>query len=305
MSALRTAALLGLVLLIASCGGGGGGRSPGDAAEREARAQLDGRDGAVVAIEVPSGRVLLSHGSGETDPVRTLFAPGSTLKALLAGAALDAGVVTPATRLDSNRPPFRGVRNFGGAQLGPLTVADALVVSSNVAFAHVAQRLGARRIEAVLRRAGWGEPLPFDRRSTPSLADVPSVAPGGRYRDPDITQRSTAGQLALLAAAIAGDGTVPSGRVWSPRTSAFLRAALRRAVVEGTGLSMADPELAIAAKTGTERRADGRIQASVIALAPADEPTVALAVTVVAGAGETGGTAAGPIARAVLRRLVP
>lgn len=95
----------------------------------------------------------------------------------------------------------------------------------------------------------------------------------------------------------------PAGRVWRPRTSALLRAALRRAVLEGTGQSMADPDLAIAAKTGTERRADGRIQASVVALAPADRPTVALAVSVVAEPWETGGSAAGPIARAVLRRL--
>ena len=92
--------------------------------------------------------------------------------------------------------------------------------------------------------------------------------------------------------------------MWGARTNRILRAALRRVVTNGTGTPMRDPDLPIAAKTGTIPLRDGSTQASVIALAPAARPRVAVAVSVKAPGAQTGGEAAGPIARRLLRALV-
>jgi peptidoglycan glycosyltransferase len=329
-------------LLLTACGGGGGGgeppatepaprasttagaapaqppRSLDPSVQRLARRALGGRHGSVVAIEVPSGRVMALAGSGGGDPTRELIAPGSTLKTLLAGAALEAGIVDADGPLDGDTPPVPGAENYGGARLGPLTVGEALASSSNTAFARIAIDLGPQRIEAALRRGGWGRPaaidLPRQRRAVSAAEVAPLVDAAGNYHDPDVHQRSTVLQLALLAAAVAGDGRVPRasiaaagpatvGRLWSAALARELRRGLRLAVTDGTGTEMLDPELEIAGKTGTIRRPDGRIQASTIAFAPYRRPAVALAVSLVAPAEATGGTAAAPVARTVLRAL--
>jgi peptidoglycan glycosyltransferase len=342
MPSLRTLLLVLLLgpLLLTACAGGDGAEGPpagsvpqtGTTAaamapparsldpgvQRLARRALGGRHGSVVAIAVPSGRVLALAGSGGGDPTRELIPPGSTLKTLLAGAGLEHGIVDADGPLDGDTPPVPGAENYGGVALGPLTLGEALASSSNTAFARVAIELGPQRIEAALRRGGWGRPaaidLPRARRAV-SVAEVaPLVDAGGAYHDPDVHQRSTVLQLALLAAAVAGDGSVPRasiaarprvevGRLWSAAVARELRRGLRLAVTDGTGTEMLDPELEIAGKTGTIRRPDGRIQASTIAFAPYRRPAVALAVSLVAPAEATGGTAAAPVARTVLRAL--
>ena len=323
------------LLVAAGCGGssspddepleGPGGRADVDrppvldpAAQRVAKRQLRGRDGAVVALELSSGRILVLAEAGSIRAGRTLVPPGSTLKALFAGAALEEGLITTSTRLDGDGTVVPGTANAGGERFGPIGVGEALVRSSNTAFIDLTVRLGARGVERALRDAGWGRRASLELPSADLVAgeaDVPWVLRDGAYRDPDRENRATVAHLAVLAAAIAGDGRLPrgrlaeggaletAGRLWSARTSAALRGPLRRAVTDGTGTSMDDSDLAIGAKTGTMPRDDGRTQASVLAWAPADRPTHALAVSVIAEPGQTGGTAAGPIARAVLKAL--
>ena len=249
--------------LLLACGDGDGGA-------REATTRhLEGRVGAVVALDVRSGEALLAEGAGGVDPSRTLVRPGSTLKALFAGGALEDGTIAEDTRL-----------------AGDETVREALVLSSNDAFVDLTLRMGAAGVERWLRRAGWGE------------ADVPWLRRAGRYRDPDRFNRATVEQMARLARAIARDD------LWGPRAGAEVRRAMREVVLRGTGTTMGAADFDIAAKTGTMPRGDGRTQTSVIAFAPADDPEVAVAVSLASPRGETGGSAAGPVALAVLRALL-
>ena len=263
------------------------------AAQRAAVAGLRGVEGAAVAVDVRTGEVAVWAGGGRGGhPGRSRVPPGSTLKAVIAAAALDAGVITPSTRLDGDGTVVPGELNVGGERYGPIDVATALVRSSNALRAS-----GTRVLGGVRDGSGTNQFL----------------GPDGRFRDPDRLRVSTAAQLARNAAALV-DGSVPRLRLSreapSGRTRAFgagavrtVRRAMRRVVTEGTAASLRDTRVPVAAKTGTMPRGDGRTQDSMIALVPAGRPRYAVAVTVAAPAGTTGDQAAGPIARRVLDAL--
>ena len=73
---------------------------------------------------------------------------------------------------------------------------------------------------------------------------------------------------------------------------------LRAVVGEGTA-KMLDPSLRIAGKTGTAQNPGGEDHAWFTGYAPADHPTIAIAVLVENGG--HGGVTAAPIAQAVIR----
>jgi peptidoglycan glycosyltransferase len=89
-----------------------------------------------------------------------------------------------------------------------------------------------------------------------------------------------------------------------PRTAAELTAMMRVVVEAGTGTAAQIPGVPVAGKTGTaETGLSGNNQTWFIAFAPADEPKVAVAVTLSAQTG-TGGTTAAPIAKAIMEALL-
>jgi cell division protein FtsI/penicillin-binding protein 2 len=121
--------------------------------------------------------------------------------------------------------------------------------------------------------------------------------------------------MASVGATIALDGRrieprittidpVVSRRVISPRVAHEVRSMMLDVVSSGTGTAAAIPGVEVAGKTGTaELRPNSTnpkdADAWFVAFAPAQRPRVAVAVMLV-GAG-FGGTAAAPIARAVLQ----
>jgi peptidoglycan glycosyltransferase len=140
--------------------------------------------------------------------------------------------------------------------------------------------------------------------------------------------QSTPLQMALVASAIADDGTIMTPHVlghvtnsqgqavgtyqpkpWLQATSATTAASLTtlmESVVnspKGTGTAAAIPGVTVAAKTGTAQTGTGDIDAWFAAFAPNPDPTIAVAVLVPnqPGANEyQGGTIAAPIAKAVI-----
>jgi len=142
--------------------------------------------------------------------------------------------------------------------------------------------------------------------------------------------RATPLQMALVAAGIAADGQVPTPHVmseirardgsvvdryepetWlramSPADAAILRNAMVGVVDDGTARNMAIPGVEVGAKTGTAQlgTTPPRSHGWMIAFGgpPGEPPTVAVAVIVenLSGASsDTGGSTAGPVARAVL-----
>jgi peptidoglycan glycosyltransferase len=90
-------------------------------------------------------------------------------------------------------------------------------------------------------------------------------------------------------------------RVMSPTTANELRDMMRRVVEEGTGTAANVGGLSVAGKTGTaETGVSGLNTAWFIAFAPADNPKIAIAVTI-EHTPEFGGTVAAPIAASVIK----
>jgi len=90
-----------------------------------------------------------------------------------------------------------------------------------------------------------------------------------------------------------------------PATAAALTSMMEAVVTEGTGTAAQIPGVQVAGKTGTAETQIGTAINNVwfIAFAPANDPKVAVAVTLKAVPGE-GATFAAPVARAVIESLI-
>ena len=157
--------------------------------QQKAEAALNGKEGAIVVLDVRTGAVLAMASRPAFDPnlfargittdewrglledplqplnnraIQGQYPPGSTFKVILATAALEKGVITPTTRFScSGGLPF-GNHVFhcwkkGGH--GSLDLHQAIVQSCDVYFYQVGQRLGINAIADYARRFGLGSPL--------------------------------------------------------------------------------------------------------------------------------------------------
>ena len=159
-----------------------------------------------------------------------LYVPGSIMKVFTAAAALDAGVVTPETTFaDQPRQETEGFtvsgftireHDLGGIQPALWPLSEALQVSSNIFFAHVGLELGGDAFLDYASRFGFCEPLeigPAGRALlvAPSYVSAPADGDCSPFAD-DVELASasfgqgstqvTPFQMAMLAAAVAGDG---------------------------------------------------------------------------------------------------
>ena len=135
------------------------------------------RRGAVVALDVETGAVLVLAATPTFDPTKPenaetfnratqgRFPPGSTMKVVTAAAALDSGDFTPDTQVDGeNGKEISGtpLDNFGGEDFGQVSLADALTNSVNTVWATVAEELGKETMSEYMRRFGFYEDPPMD-----------------------------------------------------------------------------------------------------------------------------------------------
>jgi peptidoglycan glycosyltransferase len=162
-----------------------------------------------------------------------LYVPGSIMKVFTAASALDAGAITPQTTFeDQPRQETEGFvvdgftireHDLGGIQPGLWPLSEALQVSSNIFFAHVGLQLGAEQFLTYAQRFGFCEPMeigPAGRalNVSPSFVTAPLEGECGPFTgDVELASASfgqastqvTPVQMALMAAAIAGDGVMP------------------------------------------------------------------------------------------------
>lgn len=268
---------------------------------------------------------------------QSLYPPGSTFKVVTLTGALAAGVVTPESTypgpgsLEIGGAP---VTNFESGSYGTITVRKALISSVNTVFAQIAVDLGPKDLVTQATKFGFNSTPPLEVPVKASLMPDPDEMttwetawagdgqPVGEHASPAGPQ-TTALQMALVAAGIANDGVVmrpyliqrvtddaggvissASPREWmtatDPATAHTVRDMMVDVVSVGSGHRAAISGVKVAGKTGTaEAGKSVNTHAWFIAFAPADNPTIALAI-VLENAG-VGGQVAAPRAKGVLQ----
>lgn len=264
------------------------------------------------------------------------YPPGSTFKLVVAAAALEAGY-SPDTLIDAPQElalPLTSatIKNYGGETCGPtdqITLLEALRISCNTAFAKLAMDLGWPAIESMAADLGWGSGLDIPLKVTPSrLPDSPNEPQVAQSAIGQFDVRATPLQMAMVAATIANKGVLmkpylveqvrdPHLNVieqakpeklstpMSADTAAALTVMMQAVVNQGTGTAAKIDGVSVAGKTGTaETGFDTAPHTWFVAFAPAENPTVAVAVLVEnggdLGSEATGGKVAAPIAKAVI-----
>jgi peptidoglycan glycosyltransferase len=224
---------------------------------------------------------------------------------------------------------------------GQITLKNALAKSVNTAFANVGEKLGKATMKEYMERFGFDEKpqldYPKDTMSASVVAPNPpghAVSPTSRFVDVGrmaIGQgglQATPLQMAQVAAAVANGGKLmkphlttrvvdrdgrtvdtisPSvqSTVMKPSTAAAVTDMMVAVVQSGTGTKAAIPGIQVAGKTGTAETEFGTKVNDVwfIGFAPAENPRIAVAVTVKAVTG-FGGDFAAPIARDIMQSLL-
>jgi beta-lactamase regulating signal transducer with metallopeptidase domain len=242
---------------------------------------LDAKTGAV--------RALAARGTSDASAARS---PGSTMKPFTFAAALEADVVTPASRIDCER----GQRAYGDKVLrdaaanGVLDLAGILAVSSNVCTAKIAEAVGDK-LGTSLRRFHLPAPEQIDTRSLDGAAMA--IGEGIRLSPLELAAGYTA--FANDGVYVAPDGT--RERVMRAETARGVMTMLEGVVTgaNGTGHAAQIRGVRVAGKTGTAQTSiDGKHYASFIGIVPADAPKFIVLVGV-DGVDGAGGTVAAPV----------
>ncbi len=329
-------------------------------AQRAASDALGNLKGAVVALNPKTGAILALVSSPTFDPndlathnmsdsqrawraltrdaakpmsnraTREIFPPGSTFKVIVSAAALEAGY-EPESELDSSAFKLPGTNTVIASNCGSQqTLARALAMSCNAAFARLGVKLGANALRDQAEKFGFG---------TKPLSDIGSVA--SRFPDEiDVPQTGLASiggfdvaatplQMAMVAAAVRNDGVVMQPYLVESVRSADLQvlsqtrpsqlslatsssnaAKLRQMMVEvvnsGTGWRARIPGVTVGGKTGTANSDNVRTPYAWF-ISWATDPEVAVCVFVQDAEMEAtdvaGGRVAAPIAKAVIEAM--
>ncbi len=237
------------------------------------------------------------------------------------------GLLVSGFRIQDGHHPFTGDRE--------LDLYEGTEVSCNIWYALTGLATGGGDLDAYARRLGFGAPIPFDLpTATSQLTNGGGPLPGGFTDDVELANAAygqgevlaTPLQMALVAAAVANggelmqprlvsglidrDGTttaidpVSLGRVLDAADNAHVVKAMTRAVEGEYGRLFTAgakvPGVLTAGKSGTAQLGgSGEPHSWFIGFAPADAPTVAIAVLVEQGG--SGAARAAPLAGRMLR----
>ncbi|MCX6385277.1 MAG: penicillin-binding transpeptidase domain-containing protein [Solirubrobacterales bacterium] len=272
------------------------------------------------------------------------YPPGSTFKVVTATAAIDSGKYSPDSIVDGSSPKeISGVplSNSGGAQFGRIDLTTALTNSVNTVWAEVGEKVGIDTMAEYMKRYGFYAKPPLDYPANQRIASGERGANGellsptsnlidvGRMAIGQDKLTVTPLQMAMVASAVANGGVLVAPRitdriidsdgrvrndikstevirVMKASTAQQITKMMSNVVREGTGTAAALSGIAVAGKTGTAEKnpALDLNQVWFIGFAPADNPTIAIAVTIEDSVGGQGGTVAAPVARQVLEALL-
>jgi cell division protein FtsI (penicillin-binding protein 3) len=280
-------------------------------------------------------------GSGAVDRRRNRviadsYEPGSTFKGIVAAAALEAGVVQPEDRVYCEKGNLAVGRRVvhDHDPYGWLSFADVVKHSSNIGMGKVGERLGAARLAAAITAFGFGTPTQIDLPGEVAgilrphtewarinlittsfgqgisvtaiqlLRAYAAIANGGQLMRPYVVRRVVAADGTLLRE----NRPMVVGRPISTETARVVTDLLRGVVDGGTGTQARIDGVAVAGKTGTAQKVDGKTgrysprdrMSSFIGFVPADAPRFVILVVVDSPRTATyGGLVAAPVFRRI------
>jgi len=302
---------------------------------------LDPETGAVLALAIsprfdPNVVAVLAPDRWRNRALTDAYEPGSTMKAIVAAAAIEEHVMKPSTMVfgEYGHMTVAGTVIHDHDKLGWMTFAQVIQKSSNIGATKTGMALGEQRLYRYLQAFGFGERTDID---------LPGEA-GGLLKHPrDWGRRSLASismgqeigvtpmQMVSAMGALANNGVLMKPyvvseirdaqgrivkqlkpelkrRVVSPETARTVATILEGVVTHGTGAKAAIPGFRVAGKTGTAQKIDPRtgtysstqFVGSFVGFTPVDHPRLAMIVVIDEPQGEAwGGVVAAPVFRRV------
>ncbi|MGH7232613.1 MAG: peptidoglycan D,D-transpeptidase FtsI family protein [Nitrospiraceae bacterium] len=308
---------------------------------------MDPRTGAILAMALnpkfdPNAVGAISADRWRNRTLTDAYEPGSTMKIMVAAAALEEKVMRLETRVygENGRMEVAGTSIHDHDRSGWMTFAEVIQRSSNIGAVKMAIALGDRRFHRYLSAFGFGErtdidlpgevaglvkaPRAWGRRSLASMAigqeigvtalqlvtAVSAVANGGWLMKPYIVSeiRDAKGM------AVARMEPVARRRPISLETARTLTGILEGVVKHGTGSRAAVPGYRTAGKTGTAQKIDPqtgrysgtRFVGSFAGYVPADDPRLAMVVVIDEPHTDAwGGVVAAPVFRRIAEQALP
>lgn len=314
---------------------------------KAAIASYGAKSGSVVMMDVKTGEVLAlvnqpgynPNDRSQLDPVALrnraitdVIEPGSVMKPLTMAIALDQGLMTPTTVVDTNpgfmrlgRFSIRDFRNYGS-----MTATEVIQKSSNVGIAKLSQDIDPTVFWSTLYQFGFGDSLSlgYPGEATGSLPNPmrwDSVTQGALSYGYGMsaTPLHLAQAFATLAnngqrvhAKLLMDAVQPDdgAQVVTPETARIMIDMMRTVVEPGGTARQAKLDwYSVAGKTGTSHKVgaagyeDSRYVSSFVGIAPADNPEI-VTVVVINDPPEDryfGGETAAPIFHGIMTQALP
>lgn len=218
------------------------------AAQAAAAEAMEGYEGAVIALEPSTGRILAMTSTPGFDPNLLssnndaeiianyatldkdasrplvnraiggdLYHPGSTYKLVVAAAALESGEATPSSTFDNPAtlalPQSSAVmHNASRTTCGggsKVSLQQALVYSCNIPIAELAMKMDRDEVPKMAEAFGFGQDLSVPLVVTPSNSPIPmDAAQAALASIGQLDVRATPLQMAMVSAGIANGGEV-------------------------------------------------------------------------------------------------
>jgi cell division protein FtsI (penicillin-binding protein 3)/stage V sporulation protein D (sporulation-specific penicillin-binding protein) len=324
--------------------------------------EFDAKSASAVVVEPYTGEILAmasyptfdpnskTQGVGrmsKNDIVSMSYEPGSTFKVITAAAAIENKVVDPARVYENEGKCWKwnpkSEKICDTHIYGDMDMSEAMVQSSNIVFAKIADEVGADKLYHMARSFGFGMPTseffageengrllkPYELKrddrtlKTMGFGHAVSVTPiqmamayaavanGGVLMEPMIVREWRDAQDSVIEKR----QPTPVRRVISESTASTIRSMLYRVVNSGTAKKVVSkklPDVLFGGKTGTAEKFNQETQkydrdhqvASFIGLAPVEDTRYVCLVLVDDPQGKhVGGLTAGPIFRRIMEGI--
>jgi cell division protein FtsI (penicillin-binding protein 3) len=308
---------------------------------------MEPRTGAILAMALhpkfdPNAVQAMAADRWRNRSLTDAYEPGSTMKVVVAAAALEEKVMAPGTWIYGENGRMEVARTVihDHEKSGWMTFAQVIQRSSNIGAVKTGMALGERRLHHYLKAFGFGErteidlpgevaglvkePREWGRRSLASMAigqeigvtplqlvtAVSAIANGGWLMKPYVVSeiRDTKGHV------VARMGPQVRRRPISADTARTLTGILEGVVTRGTGSRAAVQGYRVAGKTGTAQKIDPQtggysptlFMGSFVGYVPVEDPRLAIVVVIDEPHTEAwGGVVAAPVFRGIAEQALP